>query len=105
MNSIYGGMPDQTVSSNLDDVIAQVFKLLPYKEENSEFLDNHFSFTLLRMSGLIKLFPQYPEFITVLTLLEAARSEEDFALYRKAVLDSCAILKKMQGCIANGQSV
>ena len=31
MNSVYGNISEKSLSSNLTDVIAQVFKLLPYK--------------------------------------------------------------------------
>lgn len=96
MNSVYGNISEKSLSSNLTDVIAQVFKLLPYKEDHSSLLDYHFSAVLFRIGGLSQLLPNIPELITVLSLLEAARYEADFILYRKAILDSCSILKRLQ---------
>lgn len=96
MTSTYGVLSDKSISSNLTDVIAQVFKLLPYKEDHSSLLDYHFSTVLFRIGGLSQILPNIPELITVLSLLEAARYESDFILYRKAILDSCSILKRLQ---------
>lgn len=96
LDSIYGVIPEEPVSSNLDDLISQVFKLLPYKENENSLLENHFSSLLYRLTGLSELFPDFPELITVISVLEAARTQDNDRLYRKAVLDSCAILKKLQ---------
>ena len=83
MNSVYGNISEKSLSSNLTDVIAQVFKLLPYKEDHSSLLDYHFYTVLFRIGGLSQILPNVPELITVLSLLEAARYEADFILYRK----------------------
>ena len=96
MTSLYGDIPDTAIVSNIDDLISQVFKLLPYREDGYEQLDYHFSSVLFRIEGMSELFPDTPEFVTVLSLLQAAQNELCFRLYRKAILDSCAILKKIQ---------
>lgn len=96
MNTIYGNIPDELLVSNLDDLIGQIFKLLPYKEKNSEDLNYLFTTLLFRISGLTNILEPIPELITVISILEAARTEKDFKLYRKAILDSCSILKRVQ---------
>ena len=96
MISLYGSIPDKSVSSNIDDLISQVFKLLPYREDGNDQLDYYFATVLFRIQGMSELFPGVPEFITVLSLLQAAQNELCFRLYRKAILDSCAILKRIQ---------
>ena len=96
MRAIYGEIPDSTVIKNTEDLIDQVFKLLPYKEKHIENLESHFSALLFRIVGMCSLFPDHPELLTVAAVLQAAKSETDFYLYRKAILDSCSILEKMQ---------
>lgn len=96
METVYGNVSEELISSNLDDLIGQIFKLLPYKESCNENLNYHFSTLLFRLCGLTKVLNNNPELITVMSILEAARTETDFKLYRKAVLDSCSILKKIQ---------
>ena len=96
MRAIYGEIPDSMVIKNTEDLIDQVFKLLPYKEKHIENLENHFSALLFRIVGMCSLFPDNPELLTVAAVLQAAKYETDFYLYRKAILDSCSILEKMQ---------
>lgn len=96
MISLYGDIPKEYVYQNIDDLIGQIFKLLPYKEENNECLDYLFTTLLFRISGLVKLFKNTPELLTVMSLLESARTESRFYLYRKAILDSCSLMKKIQ---------
>lgn len=101
METLYGEISSSDIILNLSDLIGQVFKLLPYKESNNENLDYHFSTLLFRLSGLTHVLNSSPELITVISILDAARTETDFKLYRKAVLDSCSILKKIQSRYRN----
>ncbi len=96
MNSIYGSIPNGILSENITDLIGQIFKLLPCKEDNDQYLDFYFATLLLRIRGMTEIFSDCPELITVMSLVEGARNESDFALYRKAILDSCSIMKKLQ---------
>lgn len=94
--TIYGSVPVKALRNNFSDIINQVYKLLPLKEEsNNSELDFHFSTLLFRIRGMSTLFPNEPRWITVLALIESARHESDFRLYRKAVLDSCSIIKSL----------
>lgn len=92
----YEEIPDKLIYDNLTNLIGQVFKLLPYKENDVPILDEHLSNILLRLTGLTLLTKNSPELITVISVLEAIRTEKDFQLYRKAVLDSCSTLQKLQ---------
>lgn len=93
--TIHGTVPMKALRSNFSDIINQIYKLLPLKEGNSQDIDYYFSTLLFRIRGMSILFPSEPRWITILALIEAARYEDDFKLYRKAVLDSCSIIKKM----------
>lgn len=96
MDTAYGEISDCTIVQNFNDLIGQIFKLLPYKESDNEDLDYYFHTLLFRLTGLSQVLYSCPELVTVISILEAARTETDFKLYRKAVLDSCSILKKLQ---------
>lgn len=93
--TIYGTVPIKSLRNNYSDIINQIYKLLPLKENNNSDIDYYFSTLLFRIRGMSNLFPNEPRWITILALIEAARHENDFKLYRKAVLDSCSLIKKM----------
>lgn len=96
MMSIYGEIPDKIVKENETDLIGQIYKLLIFRENSDECLDYHFKIVLFRITGMSNLFIQHPQWLTIISLLEAARNEDDFKLYRKAVLDSCSIVKTLK---------
>lgn len=91
----YGTASNKQIKDNEVNLVDQIFKLLPYKENNYQDLDYYFSTLLFRITGLNKILGEPSELITVLSLLESARTETDFKLYRKAILDSCAIMTEL----------
>lgn len=97
MESKYGNIQQNTLSLNSNDLINQIFKLLPYKENQEKNLESHFTTILFRINGMAKLFPTEPRWITVMALLESAKSEKNFKIYRKAILDCCSIVKTISG--------
>ena len=100
METVYGQLPNSMIADNISDLINQVFKLLPFKENNDERLESHFENILFRISGMARILETFPEWITVISILEMARTESDFKLYRKSILDSCSILKTIQQRLA-----
>jgi hypothetical protein len=95
MKSKYGDLSDSQVSSNEKDLIDQIFSLLPAKENDDSQLDYLFDIVLFRINGLNVLLSNPPELITVMSNLESARTETQFKLYRKAILDSCSTIHKL----------
>ena len=73
-----------------------IYQLLCFKEENYEFLDGRFTSILQQLDGLNRLFNEQPVVITIMSLLESARYEDDFEKYRKAVLDATALVSKIE---------
>lgn len=104
MKSLYGQIPNETIILNLDNLIGQIFRLLPLKEEDASLndLDYGFSTVLFRIRGLTNILNSSPELITVMSILNSAKTETNFKLYRKAILDSCSILKNLQEKIDAG---
>lgn len=91
----YGILSDSQVHSNENDLINQIFSLLPAKEHNDENLNYMFDVILFRINGLNDLLCNPPELVTVMSNLQAARTETEFKLYRKAILDSCSTIHKL----------
>lgn len=96
MTTLYGEVDISAVKKNLSDLINQTFKMLPLRQQNDSLYEKHSATLLLRIRGMSELFPGDPLWITLLSTLQAAKSEEDFTLFRKTILDACSILSKYQ---------
>ena len=94
--NIYSEAPPNQIAAEKEYFVSAIFKLLPYKQDNYEYLDNYFESVLQRLIGFNKISGLQPETITIISLLEYARGESDFAKYRKAVLDACAMLGRIK---------
>ena len=91
--NIYTEVPPSQIAAEKDYLIAAIFKLLPYKEQSYEYLENYFDSVLQRLIGFNEISGHQPEVISVISLLEYARKEDNFKDYRKAILDSCGMIK------------
>ena len=92
--NIYTEVPSSQIAAEKEYFLSAIFKLLPYKENDYEFLDGYFESILQRFIGFNKLTGcKQPEIITIMSLLECARQEDDFDKYRKAILDACGLVK------------
>ena len=91
--NIYLEAPPSQIAAEKKYFISAIFKLLPYKQESYKFLDDYFESVLQRLVGFNKLSGFQPEVITIISLLEYARQENDFQKYRKAVLDCCGLVE------------
>lgn len=94
--NIYSEAPPNQIAAEKEYFVSAIFKLLPYKQDNYEYLDNYFESVLQRLIGFNKISGLQPETITIISLLEYARGESDFAKYRKAVLDACSIVGRIK---------
>ena len=94
--NIYSESPPHQIAAEKAYFVSAIFKLLPYKQENYEYLDNYFESVLQRLIGFNKISGLQPETITIISLLEYARGESDFSKYRKAVLDACAMVGRIK---------
>ena len=94
--NIYSEAPPNQIAAEKEYFVSAIFKLLPYKQDNYEYLDNYFESVLQRLIGFNKISGLQPETITIISLLEYAREESDFSKYRKAVLDACAMVGRIR---------
>ena len=91
--NIYTAVPPSQIAAEKQYLISAIFKLLPYKQEGYEYLNSYFESVLQRLIGFNKISGFQPEVITIMSLLEYARGENDFSKYRKAVLDACGLVE------------
>ena len=92
----YGTLPASQIHEEKIRLQGAIYKLLPYKEDSYEFLDSYFISLQQRLGGLNHLLGEQANILTLMTILEAARYEDDFKQYRKAILDACALVDKIE---------
>ena len=73
-----------------------VFKILPYFEEEYEHLDDYFESVLQRLGGINIVLKNPPEILSVIALVELARTTKSKTKLRKLILDACGILNKIK---------
>lgn len=99
--NIYSEAPPQQIAAEKEYLTSAIYKLLPYKESSYEYLDNYFESVLQRLIGFNRISGFQPELITIMSLLEYARQENDYPKYRKAVLDACGLVGLIKESDAN----
>lgn len=92
----YKEIPSSQIAAEKKYFLAAIYKLLPYKEESYEYIDNYFESVLQRLIGFNKISGLQPEMITIISLLEYAREETNYDKYRKAILDACGMVKSIK---------
>lgn len=88
----YNDIPPNQIAAEKKYFLSAIFKLLPYKQEGYVYLDSYFESVLQRLIGFNRISGSQPEVLTIISLLEYARSETNFKKYRKAILDSCGLV-------------
>lgn len=99
--NIYIEAPPNQIAAEKSYLVSAIFKLLPYKQDGYEYLDNYFESVLQRLIGFNRISGFQPEVITIMSLLEYARQEDDYQKYRKAILDACGLVKLIKESDAN----
>ena len=89
----YTEIPPSQIAAEKKYFTSAIFKLLPYKQDGYANLDNYFESVLQRLIGFNKISGGQPELITIMSLLEYARGEDDYNKYRKAILDACGLVE------------
>lgn len=97
----YEEIPSSQIAAEKKYFISAIYKLLPYKENKYDCLDNYFESVLQRLIGFNKISGLQPEIVTIISLLEYARDENDYAKYRKAILDACGLVKLIKESDSN----
>lgn len=94
--NFYEEIPSSQIAAEKKYFTSAIFKLLPYKQYGYKYIDNYFESVLQRLIGFNKISGLQPEVITIISLLEYARGENDYEKYRKAVLDACGMVERIK---------
>ena len=89
----YTEVPPCQIAAEKKYFISAIYKLLPYKETSYDYLDNYFESVIQRLYGFNKISGYQPTVLTIISLIEYARQEEDLKKYRKAILDACGMVE------------
>lgn len=87
--NIYTEAPPSQIAAEKKHIRSAIFKLLPYKENQYEYLDSYFASVLQLLKGFNKISGYQPVMISIISKIEYAREENDLKEYRKAILDAC----------------
>ena len=94
--NIYAEMPPSQIAAEKKYIRSAIYKLLPYKEEHYEYLDNYFNSVLQLLKGFNKVSGNQPEMVSIISKIAYARDVEDFSEYRKAILDACGMVDRIK---------
>ena len=94
--NIYKEMPPSQIAAEKKYIRSAIYKLLPYKEEHYEYLDNYFNSVLQLLKGFNKVSGNQPEMVSSISKIAYARDVEDFQDYRKAILDACGMVERIK---------
>ena len=90
--NIYTEMPPSQIAAEKAYIRSAIFKLLPYKEQSYEYLNEYFGSVLQLLKGFNKVSGNQPEMVSIISKIAYARDVEDFSEYRKAILDCCSLV-------------
>ena len=88
----YKEIPPSQIAAEKVYIRSAIFKLLPYKEESYEYLNEYFGSVLQLLKGFNKVSGNQPEMVSIISKVAYARDVEDFSEYRKAILDACGMV-------------
>ena len=94
--NIYEEIPPSQIAAEKVYIRSAIFKLLPYKEENYEYLNEYFNSVLQLLKGFNKVSGNQPEMVSIISKIAYARDVEDFGEYRKAILDCCGLVERIK---------
>lgn len=94
--NIYDEMPPSQIAAEKAYIRSAIFKLLPYKEESYEYLNEYFGSVLQLLKGFNKISGNQPEMVSIISKIAYARDIEDFSEYRKAILDACGLVDRIK---------
>lgn len=91
--NIYAVIPSNQIAAEKKYLRSAIYKLLPYKEEHYEYLDNYFVSVLQLLNGFNEISGHQPEVVSIISKVAYARKAKDFKDYRKAILDACGMVE------------
>lgn len=94
--NIYEELPPSQIAAEKTYIRSAIFKLLPYKEENYEYLNEYFGSVLQLLKGFNKISGNQPEMVSIISKIAYAQEADNFDEYRKAILDACGMVERIK---------
>ena len=94
----YKEIPSNQIAAEKEYIRSAIFKLLPYKEEAYEYLNNYFESVLQLLKGFNKISGYQPVVVSIISKVEYAREATNFREYRKAIFDACGMVEQIKEC-------
>lgn len=96
VSTSYGfSIPRETVISDINRLTNQLWKLIPMRENEENWLDQ-LETVIIELSGLNTIFAAKFNFLILLSKLEGLRViETDFYIYRKTIFETISLLREM----------
>ena len=94
--NIYAEMPPSQIAAEKIYIRSAIYKLLPYKEESYEYLDNYFVSVLQLLKGFNEISGNQPEVVSIISKIAYAQKADNFQEYRKAILDACGMVDRIK---------
>ena len=90
-------IPNNVINSNYQRLINQIWKLIPMKESQEDWV-SHLNIVIEEIAGLNKILANDKNFIILLSKLEGLSAPvcEDFMIYRKTVFRCIELLSRMK---------
>ena len=90
-------IPDTIVTSNINRLTNQLWKLIPMRENKEDWLA-HLDSLIIELAGLNKLCSSTDEkFLILLSKIKGLRIEDTtFQVYRKTVFECISLLREMR---------
>lgn len=89
-------IPLNTVISDINRLTNQIWKLIPMRENDENWLDQ-LETVIIELRGLNTIFATQNNFIVLLSKLEGLRvAETEFNTYRKTVFETISLLREMR---------
>ena len=86
---------ENDVAYNSKRLINQLWKLIPMKENNEDWLVQ-LDTVIIELSGLNEILYRNEKFLILLSKLEGLKNEQiEFKLYRKTVFETMSLLKEI----------
>lgn len=92
---------DKAILKNIDRITNQIFKLLPSREEGSDWqtpLEN----LIIEIGGMAELLKDHTDLFSLLCRMEnlsTLTKEEDFLLYRKTIFECLGLINGIKSCL------
>lgn len=93
---------EDAIIENVDRIINQVFKLLPFREEGGDW-ETPLHNLILEVGGMSKLLSDQTILFSLLCKMEALTTlteEEDYLAFRKLIFECLGLLKQFKECLA-----